>query len=208
MARFENDLQEMVETAAADLREASPEQAVLKLYDLLGQAKEAEQQRSQGLATMSELTSDLRSGEKQLVEFNDQMVALLREAGCNNPAELAETMARSRKTQALLERISAKQASIANLSEGVDLEKIKEQAAEVDIDTLPGQLASLRRRVEEELAPRISAATELIGAEDRELKLMDGRSRAAEAAERMQQEAALISKHPNDYKAPNHPKRS
>jgi uncharacterized protein YhaN len=199
MARFENDLQEMVETAAADLREASPEQAVLKLYDLLGQAKEAEQQRSQGLATMSELTSDLRSAEKQLVEFNDQMVALLREAGCHNPAELAETMARSRKTQALFERISAKQASIANLSEGVDLEKIKEQAAEVDIDTLPGQLASLRRRVEEEFAPRISAATELIGAEDRELKLMDGQSKAAEAAEQMQQEAALIGRLTDRY---------
>ena len=199
MARFENDLQEMVETAAADLREASPEQAVLKLYDLLGQAKEAEQQRNQGLATMSELTSDLRSAEKQLVEFNDQMVALLREAGCHNPAELAEIMARSRKTQALLERISAKQASIANLSEGVDLEKIKEQAAEVDIDTLPGQLASLRRRVEEELAPRISMATELIGAEDRELKLMDGRSKAAEAAEQMQQEAALIGRLTDRY---------
>ncbi|MGI9538161.1 MAG: hypothetical protein ACR2PB_13915, partial [Desulfocapsaceae bacterium] len=199
MEHFETDLQKLSGTVAVDLGEARPEQVVLKLYDLLGKAKEAEQQRRQGLEAMSELSSDVGSAEKQLLALNDQMAALLREAGCNNPTELTEKMARSRKIQSLYERISEKQSSIANLSEGIDLEKIKEQAAEVDIDKLPGLIASRRRRQEDELAPQIIAVTELVGAEDRELRLMDGRSRAAEAAERMQQEAALIGRLTNRY---------
>ena len=198
-ASYEKDLQLVLDRVSVDNGGPGPEQQVLKLYDMLGRSRKDEQRRSQDLAAASELTTDLSSAEQQLITLKEQMSALLLEAGCREYAELAEAIERSRKIQHLSERLSAKQTSIAHLSEGIALESLRTQAAEIDVDTLPGQIASLQRRVEDDLGPRIRDAAELIGAEDRELKLMDGRSRAADAAEQMQYEAAVIARLTDRY---------
>ncbi|MHB8160266.1 MAG: ATP-binding protein, partial [Thermoleophilia bacterium] len=85
------------------------------------------------------------------------------------------------------------------VSEGVSIEEITLQAAEVDVAELPGQIESLQRQIDEDLFPRIRDALKLIGEESKELQLMDGSGHAAEAAEKMEQVAAKIRRLVDQY---------
>lgn len=192
--RFEKDVQQLAQEIDFELENEDPEQAVLKLYDLLGRSKEEKQLLGKDQAALDELSGDLAAAEKRLAELNEQMTSSLVEAGCRDRSELTEAVERSKRLEELIKRIEAVESSIAKLSEGVDLATIRKQAAAIDVDEVRSLIPSLKRRLDEELAPRISELGELIGAENRELALMDGRSRAAEAAERMEQEGAVIQR--------------
>ena len=69
----------------------------------------------------------------------------------------------------------------------------------MNVDELPGRIASLKRQIDEELYPGIKDISKQIGEENRELQLMDGSARAAEAAEKMEQVAAGIRRLVDQY---------
>lgn len=127
------------------------------------------------------------------------MSSLLAAAGCNKPGELAEAIRKSAELQRLREKISDTGASLAGISEGLPDAEIRSQAAEIEVDKLPGRIEALRREVEEELYPRIKEASRIIGEEQRELRHMDGSSQAAEAAEEMERTAAGIKRLVEQY---------
>ena len=137
-------------------------------------------------------SSDLQS-------LDGQMAELLATAKCDKETDLPEAIRKSAEYQRLQEKISDAESSLAKMSEGVPLVEIKRQAGEVDVDELPGQIASLRRHVDEELYPRIMDILKDIGEENREMKLMDGSAHAAEAAEKMEQIAARIRRLVDQY---------
>jgi len=111
---------------------------------------------------------------------------------CENVSELTDCIARSEEYQRLNEKISEAESTLAKMSEGISREEIKRQAGEIDVDEIPGRIDVLYREINEDLSPRIQEALKLIGQEKQALKLMDGRGKAAEIAEKMEQLAARI----------------
>ena len=75
---------------------------------------------------------------------------------------------------------------------GVQIEELASQAAEVDADELPGMIESLKRDIEERINPEINRISQVIGEQTTKLAAMDGSAKAAEAAEKMEQELAKI----------------
>jgi len=200
MAGFSADVRTLLAQAAPDLKDVSPEQAALQLHAMLGQARQDNELLKKNKLEMEDLTAEIENTKKVLHSLDERMAELLTTAGCDKNEDLAEVIRKSTQYQRLHEKISAAKSSLAKVSEGIPLEQIKEQAGEINVDELPGQIASLKRQVDEDLYPGITAALKRIGEENKELQLMDGSGQAAVAAEKMEQVAARIQRLVEQYR--------
>ncbi len=199
MAGFSADARTLLAQAAPDLKDVSPEQAALQLHAMLGQARQDNELLKKNKVEMEDLTAEIENTEKELHSLDEQLAELLVTAGCDQKEDLAEAIRKSTQYQRLQEKISAAKSSLAKVSEGIPLEQLKEQAGEINVDELPGQITSLKRQIDEDLYPGITAALKRIGEENKELQLMDGSGQAAAAAEKMEQVAARIQRLVEQY---------
>ncbi len=197
--KFSSDVRILLEQAAPDLESLPLDQAVLQLHTMLGRARQDSKLLEENNAEADGLTLAIREAEKTRQSLDEQMAGLLATAGCDKETDLAGAISRSTEYQRLQKKVSDAESAFAKVAEGVPIEEIKQQAAEVSVDELPGLIASLRRQITEELYPRIKDISKVIGEENRELQLMDGSGRAAEAAEKMEQVAAMIRRLVDQY---------
>jgi uncharacterized protein YhaN len=197
--KFSGDVQTLLEQVAPELKDLSPDQAVLHLHTMIGKARQDNELLKHNTEEAEALTAEIEHAKKTLKSLDGQMAELLVTANCDKALDLAEVIRKSTEYQRLQEKISNAESSLAKVSEGVPLEKIKHQAGEVNVDELPGQIASLRCHIDEELYPKITDILKLIGEENKELQLMDGSAQAAEAAEKMEQVAAKIRRLVDQY---------
>ena len=200
MAGFSADVRTLLAQVAPDLKDVSPEQAALQLHAMLGQARQDNELLKKNKLEMEDLTAEIENTKKILASLDERMAELLATAGCNKNEDLAEAIRKSTQYQRLHEKISAAKSSLAKVSEGIPLEQIKEQAGDINVDELPGQIASLKRQIDKDLYPGINAALKRIGEENKELQLMDGSGQAAVAAEKMEQVAARIQRLVEQYR--------
>jgi uncharacterized protein YhaN len=198
IAAFNGDVLALVEKAAPGLRKLSPDQAALKMHTMLGLARQANDLLQKINEEIETLAAEIENAQKMLASHEGRMAELLATARCSTVADLAGTISKFAEYQRLHTKISNAESSLAKVSDGVSPEEIKHQAAAVDADELPGQIATLKRQIEE-LYPRIKAASILIGEESKELQLMDGSGLAAEAAEKMEQVGARIRRLVEQY---------
>jgi len=197
--KFCGDVQLLIGQAALGLKDLSPDQAVLQLHTMLGKARQDSELLKKNSEEAEALTAEIGNAEKTQQSLDGQMAELLATAKCDMVADLAEAIRKSVEYQRLQEKISDAESSLAKVSEGVPLEEIERQVDEVDVDELPGQIASLKRQIDEDLYPRITDILKLIGEENKELQLMDGSAQAADAAEKMEQVAARIGRLVDQY---------
>lgn len=189
---FRADVRTLLEKTAPELLELPPEQAVLHLYGLFGRAQKDNEVVRKNREDMEALAVEMEDARKTRRSLEERLAELLAAAQGGTAADLPEAIRRSLEYQRLHEKISEAESSLAKVCEGVSVEEIQRQAADVAVDEIPGQLASLQRRLKEELGPQIIDVLKLIGEQTREMQLMDGSGQAAEAAERMEQVAAGI----------------
>ncbi|MGM0682173.1 MAG: AAA family ATPase, partial [Thermodesulfobacteriota bacterium] len=192
--KFTGDVRTLLGQVAPDLKDLVPDQAVLQLYNILAEAKQDREFVKANNQETEALTVKIEKAEKKRQSLNKQMSELLAAAKCDKPADLATAIRKSAEFQRLQEKISDVETSLAGVSEGLSVDEIRRQAAEAEVDELPGQIESLRRQIDEELYPRIKEISKIIGKENMELQNMDGSARAAEAAEEMERTAAGIKR--------------
>ncbi|MHC4116684.1 MAG: AAA family ATPase [Planctomycetota bacterium] len=197
--KFSNDVLTLFEQAAPNLKDLSPDQAALQLHTMLGKARQDNELLKKNNEEIEALTAEIENAEKALHSLDERMAELLATARSDKSEDLAEAIRKSAEYQRLRDKISDAESSLAKISEGVPLEEIKLQAGEVSVDELPGQIASIKRQIGEELYPRITDALKLIGEETKELQLMDGSGQAVDSAEKMQQVAARIRRLVGQY---------
>ncbi|MDH4319030.1 MAG: hypothetical protein OEV64_11605, partial [Desulfobulbaceae bacterium] len=175
------------------------DQAVLQLLSKLGEARKNKELLRNNRRESDELNSAIEMGKQNLAVLREGMALLLKEAGSGDPAELAGKIRLSARYREIELKISTAAASLARLCEGVDLERMEREAREVDVDGLPGWIATLKSEIEENIYPRIKECSRIIGEENKELQLMDGSSRAANAAEEMERIGARIRRLVDQY---------
>ncbi|MFC1652130.1 AAA family ATPase [Planctomycetota bacterium] len=197
--KFTADVQTLLEQSTPDLTKLTLDQAVLQLYTMLGNARQDNELLKENSREIEALTTEIENAQKALQSQDERMAVLLMTAQSEKAEDLAEAIRKSAEYQRLHDKISDAETSVAKVSERVPFEEIKIQASQVNADELPGQISSLKRHIDEELYPMIKAASELIGEERRELQLMDGSGRAADAAEMMEQVAARIRRLVGQY---------
>jgi len=186
---FRKDVTRLCAEAAADLRDAEPDQAV----EVLGQrrlAAEKARDRRDALTQQREERRQAEEAERENVaKCNRVHAALCKEAGASDPEELPELEDRSEQARKLQSEIHAVEQQLTAYSAGESIDALAEQAAEEDPDALPGRKAELKDAIDG-LEKEIAALGEVIGGKNSELARMDGKSEAADAAEELQQVAA------------------
>ena len=191
-AELEKEVKALLEKVAPDMVALPLDQAILQLRTMLSQAQKDGTLYDKLSEELDSLQEEVSAATKTLQSSNEQMDELLRIAKCEKSEELAAVIAKFTEYQRLQEKISDTEAILAKIGAGVQLEELSRQAAEFNADELPGLIESLRRDIEESINPEIKRISEVIGEENTRLAAMDGSAKAAETAEKMEQELARI----------------
>jgi uncharacterized protein YhaN len=198
-AGLEKEVQALLEKVAPDLLALPLDQAILKLRTLLAQAQKDGALVDDLSAEVDVLKEEVAAARQTLQRATVQMDDLLGIARCETPDAVASVIDRFVTYQALQTKISDAETVLAKIGAGVPLETLARQAAEINVDELPGRIASLRRDVDERINPEINRISQVIGEENTRLAAMDGSARAAEIAEQMERELARIRRLADRY---------
>lgn len=196
--RFTEDVTALVEHLAPALLIIPPAQAAAELQARLSQAKvdaatetalRKQIKEKQGIIQASQDTSHL---------MTENLARLCQQAGCEKHDELEAREGLSNQYQLLQKEIDDLEEQVLELAPGATLEEIRREAAKVNPDELPEAITELGRQIQELGQKRQELAGE-IGRSEKELELMDGNSRAADAAEKVQGSAARIREGVGQY---------
>ncbi|MEA3414776.1 MAG: AAA family ATPase [Thermodesulfobacteriota bacterium] len=198
-AELEKEVNVLLEKVAPAMLGLSLDQAILQLRTMLSQAQKDGALYEKLSEELESLQEEVSAAKKTLQSANDQMDELLRIAKCEKPEELAAVIGRFTEYQRLQEKISDTEATLAKIGAGVRIEELAGQAAKVNTDELPGLIESLKRDIKENINPEINRISQVIGEENNKLAAMDGSAKAAETAEKMEQELARIRRMAERY---------
>lgn len=186
------DVQNLVAGVAPALSALPLDQAILQLRVLLGKAQKDGALNSELTKDISALREEIQTTENSLHYAKEQMAELLHLANCGNPDDLPTVIDRFTEYQRLREKIVDHEENLAKIGAGMPLSELAAQAAAVNIDEVPGMIEALIRDIKERLNPEINRLSQVVGEENTRLLAMDGGARAAELAEAMERELALI----------------
>ena len=189
---LEKEVRSLVGKVAPDMLALPVEQAILQLRTTHNQAQKDSTRYDELSEEYDLLQAEVSTAEKSLKSANEQLDELLRIAKCEKPEDLAATISKSIEYQRLQEKISDTEASLGKIGEGVPIEELARQATEINADELPGLIESLTEDIDKRINPEINRISQIVGEETTKLAAMDGSAKAAEAAEKMEQELARI----------------
>jgi uncharacterized protein YhaN len=196
--RFGKDVTALAKMIAPDLLAIPPAQTAAELQARLSQAQA-------DAATETALRKQLKEKQHLILASRDtirlmteSLAKLCLHAGCQKHEELEALEKRSNQYQSLQKDLDDLEEQILELAPGATLEEIRQEAAQVNPDELPQTIAGLGHQIQELGQKRLDLAGGIARSE-RELESMDGNSRAADAAEKVQAAASRIREGVGQY---------
>ncbi|MDK9709446.1 MAG: AAA family ATPase [Desulforhopalus sp.] len=193
------DVGNLVSAVAPELADLPLDQAILQLRILLGKAQKDDALNTELAKDIRGLQEEIELTKNTLNYAKEQMTELLRLADCRNPDDLPAVMDKFAEYQRLREKIVHHEENLAKIGAGVPLTELAVQAAAVNIDEVPSMIEALNRDTREVLNPEINRLSQIVGEESSRLLAMDGGARAADLAEAMERELALIRRLTSRY---------
>ena len=185
---LETAVVELLKNLAPEMVDLPLDQAILKLRTMLNQSQKESTLYDKLSEEIDALHQEIAATQKGFQSANKQMDELLGIAKCEKPEELSTVITRFTEYQRLQEKISETEAVLARIGAGTNLDTLVQQAADTDVDELPGKIDGLQRDIEKRINPEINKISQIIGEEKTRLAAMDGSGKAAEIAEEMEQE--------------------
>lgn len=196
---LEEESKLVAEMVSPDLSALPADQIILSLRTQLGQSQKDAMLYDELSKEIDDLKEEIATAEKSLQNSSAQMDELLHIAKCKKPEELPPVIDKYEKYQALLEKISISETTLARIGAGLSIEALSHQTSSVNADELPDLITSFQRDIEERINPEINRISQVIGEENNKLAAMDGSGRAVFAAEKMEQELAGIRRFAERY---------
>ncbi len=188
----------LVTDVAPELKDAAADAAAEALLRRLDEAVLAGRQRQTLEADRRRRLAEKEKATATIEQMTARLNALCREAGCQQADELPQAERASAEAARLDEALGEIDDQLAALAAGASLDQFAAEAQQVSGDELPGQLAELRRQVEESERER-SSLDQRIGSERQALAQMQGESDAAAAAEEVQDLLARLDQEAAEY---------
>ncbi len=189
--RFEEAALALAQKIAPALMGQPAGQIVAQLKTLLNQARNDRTLHARYTQETHEATEEQLRLAEETILARHQLAELCRLAGKVLPEELEAAEKRSAQYRSLLDRLTQTEKILLEGADGLSLADLELQAAKIDPDALPEEIARLGQEIEQELAPEGKRLNVLIGEKRNQLRQMDGNAKAAEAAE---QGARLLAK--------------
>lgn len=181
--KFEDSALGLAQKIAPALTGQPAGQIVAQLKIMLNQARNDRTLHARYVQEIEEAEDETRrlAGEKILAQ--QQLAELCRLAGKVSPDGLENAEKRSAQYRSLADRLAQTEKILIEGAGGLPLVELEAQAAKIDPDELPGEIAHLSQEIEQTLAPEGKRLSELVGEKRNQLRQMDGNAKAAEAAE-------------------------
>ena len=187
--------------AAAIFAQLSPERAVPKAEEAIGELYARLNRARQDATTRTELTKQhadavagLQRAQQIAAEAESTLAGLCQQAGCDAVGQLEAVEQRSREAAARRAKLDQLNERLSAESAGVALEDFVAAIEALDADQVLVEMSENQRRLHERDEHHTRLSTE-IGGLDRDLKAMDGNARAGEAAEEAQSILAQLEEH-------------
>ena len=190
--RFEEAALALAQKIAPALMGQPAGQIVAQLKALLNQARNDRTLHVRYTQETHEATEEKVRLAEETILARHQLAELCRLAGKVSPEELEAAEKRSSQYRNLFDRLAQTEKILIEGAGGLSLSDLEAQAAQIDPDALPEEIAQLSQKIEQELAPEGKRLSVLIGEKRNQLRQMDGNAKAAEAAEEGAQLLAKI----------------
>ena len=196
--RFSEDVSALLKQSAPDLLAIPPAQAAAELHSRLSRAQADAATEVAMSKQLKEKQHIIRASQDTIRLMTESLARLCRQAGCQKHEELEALEERSNQYQGLQKDLDDLEEQVLELAPGATLEDIRREASLVNPDELPEKIGELGRQIQELGQKRLDLAGE-IARSAKELELMDGNSRAADAAEKVQGIASRIREGVDQY---------
>jgi uncharacterized protein YhaN len=188
---FRERVNQLVNSLARELIDASPEEAGVLLNAKLTEARASQSRQGAIRRQLDAAQIEQEKAKKRRDDATSLMQSLLHEAGCGQSEMLPEIENRSRKRRQLNRENEDIDNRLRRLSAGATVEAFVAKAKSVAPDSLVPKMEQLAGDITA-LEQERSALDQTVGTEKAELKRMDGRARAAGYAEDAEQLLASL----------------
>ena len=183
---FRSQVASVVASIAPELAALPADDAVMRLNALLSKNRSRLSKRQQIGEQLEQAQQEIQDSKATIQTMTDRLDALCKEAKRDSHADLEEAERKSAQYLKIKASLDAVGQEILEAGEGATVAALEVEAEGVDPDALPGQIKTLKNRIDDELEPKRTELAEAKGREEKELELMDGSDHAAALADRAQ----------------------
>jgi uncharacterized protein YhaN len=198
VAQFEGDVSALVDDLDPKLRGLQPEQASIKLQDLLTSARKEAATRKGIEGQIAEETNVLGECSREITEAQSELADMMAKAGCEDLIALELAEKQSDRIRMLKNELNGVNQTLASFSTAEGLESLVGECEGVDPDSLPFEIEELEKVIKSFEEER-STLDQKIGGDRTALETIDGSDRAAAAAEEAQSALASIRDHAEHF---------
>jgi len=195
--RYTEEVHDLVDALGIDSDERSPGHVVPELFAQYQEAQKAAQRRKQISDQLEAERRAFEQADQELSVKSGELAELCNVAGVTEIAGLPPVEVRAKRKRELTSQVSQVERQLIELN-STPLDRVLEEAASTNRDSLNAQLPALEEEIKEGEALQITLAQY---ARDTEvaLKQVDGSARAAEAAQVAQELLARLGNATEDY---------
>jgi len=195
---FRQQVKDLVDGLAPDLKEEPQDRAALLLNARLTEARDLMSRQENLKKQLTTAEAQHQSAEKQTADATTRIRSFCREARCENPEDLEAIEKRSKIRQQMTSERQGLENRLRDLGGGATVEAFISKAELISADSIAPELERLADEIRA-LEQERSELDQTVGTEKAELKRMDGSARAAEQAQEAERLLAKLESDVEKY---------
>jgi uncharacterized protein YhaN len=196
---FERDVNALLLRLAPSLAGRPVGEAILQLDSHLTAQREAKSRLDELHKQARQAEGELREADAVISASDDVLGELCRQAGCNSADQLQTVEQRFLEHRQLGEQLREVETELVEGGDGLSVEALETEAAEVERDSVLAELTALYQRIDQELRPKREELFEQKLSAEREFQSMAGTDEASALAEQAQQTLSELRGHAENY---------
>lgn len=182
----------LVERAASDLADQSPEDIALELVRRLDLSKKADAASSDLQSRLDRSQADLAAAQKGLQAVQARLTPLMTAAGVDELTALGRSIERSGQRRAVERKIESAEQDLAQAADGLSVDALRQEGEAIGADELKAELDRLAA-ASGEVVEQIAALSNEYGAQKAAFDALDGTDQAARAEAQRQEAIAAMA---------------
>jgi uncharacterized protein YhaN len=196
---FERDVNALMLRLAPSLAHRPVGEAILQLDSHLTAQREAKSRLEELHKQARQAEGEVREADAVIRASDDVLSELCRQAGCNSADQLQAVEQRFLEHKRLGEQLREVETELVEGGDGLSVEALETEAAEVERDSVLAELTDLYQRIDQELRPKREELFEQKLSAEREFHSMAGTDEASALAEQAQQTLSELRGHAENY---------
>ena len=196
---FERDVNALLARLAPDLAGRPVGEAILQLDSRLTAQREAKSRLDELNKQAGQAEAEVREAEAVIRSSDEILGELCRQAGCDSVDQLQAVEQAFLEHERLVEQRREVEAEVVEGGDGLSIEALETEAAEVDRDSVLADLTALSQRIDRELRPARETQLEQKLSSERDFQSMAGTDEASALAEQAQQTLSELRGHAERY---------